>query len=267
MFAGIDIGSVTTKAVILDQEDKIRAFSYIPTSADQKKSGEDILSQALEKTGESRTGIKFIVSTGYGRRALASSNDVSPEIICHAVGTRFMFPDVRTIIDIGGQDSKIIVLDEKGNISKFEMNDKCAAGTGRFLEVLSERILNISIEELGEISLKSRNPSILSSVCTIFAESEVISYLSENRSKEDIAAGLHRSIAKRVIGMGTAGSIDFKEPVIFSGGVARNVGVIRSVEEVLGKKVTIPEDPQITAALGAAVLAKEKNKQVSDNNV
>lgn len=258
MFAGIDIGSVTTKAVILDEEEKIRAFSFMPTSANQQKSGEDILTQVLEKTGKPRNSIKYMVSTGYGRRALSFSNNVSPEIICHAVGTRFLFPDVRTIIDIGGQDSKIIVLDEKGNIIKFEMNDKCAAGTGRFLEILSERILNISLEELGPLSLESRNPAILSSVCTIFAESEVISYLSENKPKKDIAAGLHRSIAKRIIGMGTAGSISFKEPIVFSGGVARNIGVIRAIEEVLDKKVITPEEPQITAALGAAVLGKKK---------
>jgi predicted CoA-substrate-specific enzyme activase len=260
MFVGVDIGSVTTKAVILNQHDKILTFAMIPTTSDRHKSGEDVLDLALTKIGEDRSSIKYIVSTGYGRRSFTSSDDVSPEIICHARGTKFLFPEVRTIIDIGGQDSKIIELDEKGNISKFEMNDKCAAGTGRFLEVLSDRILNITLDELGPLSLKSKNPCILSSVCTIFAESEVVSYLSAGKTKEDIAAGLHRAIATRVISMGTTALINYKEPIVFSGGVARNVGVIKAIEEVLGKKVTTPKEPQITGALGAAVLAKERSK-------
>ena len=260
MFAGIDIGSITTKAVIINQQEEIRAFSLIPTSSDRQKSGGDVLELALDKIGKPRDVIKYIVSTGYGRRSFTSSDKVLPEIICHARGTKSLFPAVRTIIDIGGQDSKVIELDEEGGVSKFEMNDKCAAGTGRFLEVLTDRILNIALEELGPLSLKSKNPCILSSVCTVFAESEVISYLSEKRTKEDIAYGLHRAIAKRVIGMGTAASINYKEPIIFSGGVAKNIGVIKAIEGELGKKVTTPKEPQITAALGAAIFAKERSQ-------
>ena len=257
MFAGIDIGSVTTKAVIISEQEEIMVFSLIPTNYDQQKSGGDVLALALDKIGKSMDSIKYIVSTGYGRRSFALADKALPEIICHARGTKSLFPAVRTIIDIGGQDSKVIELDEEGRVSKFEMNDKCAAGTGRFLEVLTERILNVPLDELGPLSLKSKNPCILSSVCTVFAETEVISYLSEKKAKEDIAYGLHRAIAKRVIGMGTAGSIDYKEPIVFSGGVARNIGVIKAIEEELGKKVATPEEPQITAALGAAIFAKE----------
>jgi predicted CoA-substrate-specific enzyme activase len=260
MFAGIDIGSVTTKAVILNHDQEILAFSVIPTVSDRNKSGKDVLESVLGKIGESWSSIKYIVSTGYGRRSFTSANDISPEIICHAKGTKALFPQVRTIIDIGGQDSKIIELDEEGNINKFEMNDKCAAGTGRFLEVLSERILNIPLDELGSLSLRSENPCLLSSVCTIFAESEVVSYLSDGKTKEDIAAGLHRAIATRVIGMGTAALINYREPIVFSGGVARNIGVIKAIEEVVGKKVTTPGEPQITAALGAALLAKARGQ-------
>lgn len=260
MFVGIDIGSVTTKAVIIDQYEKIREFSVIPTSSDRHKSGEDVLNLALDKIGKKRDSIHYIVSTGYGRRSFASSDKVLPEIICHAKGTKCLFPEVRTLVDIGGQDSKVIEMDEKGHVLKFEMNDKCAAGTGRFLEVLTERILNIHIEELGPLSLKSKDPCVLSSVCTVFAESEVISYLSEKKAREDIAYGLHKAIARRVIGMGRSGSIKYKEPIIFTGGVAKNIGVIKAIEEELQKKVKTPEEPQITAALGAAIFAKENGQ-------
>ena len=255
MFAGIDIGSITSKAVIIDEQEKIVAFSLLATTYDRQKSGADVLKLALEKAEKPDDTIKYIVSTGYGRRSFTSSNKVLPEIVCHARGTRFLFPTVRTIIDIGGQDSKVIELDEDGNVSKFEMNDKCAAGTGRFLEVLTERILNLSLEELGSLSLKCKSPCILSSICTVFAESEIISYLSENKAKEDIVCGMNKAIAKRVVNMGTAGLIDYKEPIVFSGGVAKNIGVVKAIEEELGKKVLTPEEPQITAALGAALFA------------
>jgi len=257
MFIGIDIGSVTTKAVIIDEQGELMVFSVILTSYNRQKSGEDVLELALGKIRKSKEAIKYIVSTGYGRRSFTLSNKVFPEIICHAKGTKFLFPAVKTIIDIGGQDSKVIELDEKGNVCKFEMNDKCAAGTGRFLEVLTERILNCSIEDLGPLSIKCQNPCILSSICTVFAETEIVSLLSENKVKEDIACGMHKAIAKRVISMGATGQVSYEEPIIFSGGVAKNIGVVRAIEEELGKKVILPREPQITAALGAAILARE----------
>jgi len=257
MFAGIDIGSVTTKAVVVDGEDRVTAFALLNTTYDRNRSGANALKQALEKTGIPNSDIKYTVATGYGRRSFDSSDKVLPEIICHAEGTKFLFPTTRTIIDIGGQDSKVIELDTEGNVSKFEMNDKCAAGTGRFLEVLTERILNLPLEDLGPLSLKCKNPCVLSSICTVFAESEIISYLSENRAKEDIICGMNKAIAKRVINMGIAGQIKYLEPVVFSGGVAKNVGVVRAIEEEIGKKVIVPAEPQITAALGAALFAKK----------
>ena len=259
-FAGIDIGSVTTKAVLLNGRDEILAFTLIPTSYDRQKSGADVLGLALQKSGKPRDDIKYIVSTGYGRRALTYANKVLPEIICHAKGTKFLFPTASTIIDIGGQDSKVIELDDDGRVIRFDMNDKCAAGTGRFLEVLTERILNIAIEELGPLSLKSKNPCTLTSVCTVFAESEIISLLSENKAQEDIAYGMSKAIAKRVISMGAGGQVNFVEPIVFSGGVARNTGVVKAIEVELGKKVATLEQPQITAALGAAIFAKESAK-------
>jgi len=257
MFVGIDIGSVTTKALILDEHKNILAFSLMPTEYDRHKSGEECLELALGKARRSRDDIECIVSTGYGRRSFTGSDKVLPEIICHAKGTKFLLPETRTIIDIGGQDSKIIELDGEGNIARFEMNDKCAAGTGRFLEVLTERLLDLPLEELGPLSVKAKDPVTLTSVCTVFAETEIISLLSENQSKEDIAYGMHQAIAKRVISMGAAGQISYQEPIVFSGGVAKNIGVVKAIEEVLGKKVVVLKEPQITAALGAAIAAEE----------
>jgi predicted CoA-substrate-specific enzyme activase len=258
IFAGIDIGSVSTKAVLINRREEVLAFSLIPTSYDRRQSGAEVLKLALAESGKEKGDIKYTVSTGYGRRAFTPADKVLPEIVCHARGTRALLPAVRTIIDIGGQDSKVIQLDEAGLVTRFEMNDKCAAGTGRFLEVLTERILNLPIEELGPLSLKSRDPATLSSVCTVFAESEVLSLLSEHKAREDIAYGINRAIARRVIAMGGGGQISFEEPIVFSGGVARNIGVVRAIEEELGKKVITPDEPQITAALGAAILAKEQ---------
>ena len=260
MFAGIDIGSVTTKAVLINDKDETLAYSLIPTRYDRQESGAEVVKRALEIIRGSKNDIKYMVSTGYGRKAFSSPDKALPEIICHARGTKLLFPEVRTIIDIGGQDSKVIELDENGMVTRFEMNDKCAAGTGRFLEVLTDRILNLPIDELGPLALRSNQPCILSSVCTVFAESEIISLLSENMAKEDIAYGISRAIAKRVISMGTGGQIGYEEPIVFSGGVARNTGVAKAIGEELGKRIWSPENPQMPAALGAAIYAKEHIK-------
>jgi predicted CoA-substrate-specific enzyme activase len=262
LFAGIDIGSTTSKAVLLNGSNQILDFSIIPKGFDRNRSGEEVLHLALERAGKSINELDFIASTGYGRRALNISQKVIPEIICHAKGTYFLYPGVRTIIDIGGQDSKVIALGERGLVLKFEMNDKCAAGTGRFFEVLTDRILNISLNELGPLAMTSTNPCSLSSVCTIFAESEIISLLSSGVPKNDIAAGMHLAIAKRIVNMGKAGQISFEEPIIFSGGVAKNIHVAKTFEDILNKKVLAIEKPQITAALGVALAAKEELQPV-----
>jgi len=262
MFAGVDIGAATTKTVIINGQQEILAFSLLPTTYDREQSGTEALNLALAKIQKSGDAVKYIVSTGYGRRAFVSSDKVLPEIVCHAKGTKFLFPEVRTIIDIGGQDSKLIELDENGGVVRFEMNDKCAAGTGRFLEVLTERILNLPLAELGPLALKSKKHLTLSSVCTVFAESEILSFLSEHKAREDIAYGISKAIAKRVIGMGAGGQINYNKPIVFSGGVAKNIGVVKAIEEELGKEVITPKEPQITAALGAAIFAKERSHDV-----
>ena len=230
---GIDIGSRYIKFVLI--EDKK------PVIFQKKETGYNPLSTCKELLNQ--FSYDTLVATGYGRYLLEVQNSAKTitEIKAVARGVIEVLPSCRTIIDIGGQDSKIIALDEEGNISKFEMNDKCAAGTGRFLEVLSERILNLGVEELGSLSLKSKDPCTLSSVCTVFAESEVISYLSEHKKREDVAYGLSKAIARRVIGMGRAAQIRYQIPICFSGGVAKNVGVVRAIEEELGIPVLILE--------------------------
>ena len=257
MFAGVDIGSVTSKAVLLDTEGRMLTYFMVPTSYDRESCGKKALKMALQEINRTQEEITSLFATGYGRKAFTAADGTTSEILCHAEGTKYLIPHVRTIIDIGGQDSKVIALDGGGLISKFQMNDKCAAGTGRFLEILSERILNVKVEEIGQLSLKSEEPCKLSSVCTVFAESEIVSYLSEKRKRADIAYGLHCAIAKRVISMGRSIQIRFDEPICFSGGVARNSGVVKAVEEALGKRVMTPEKPQITAALGAAIYARK----------
>jgi len=264
LFAGVDIGSTTAKCVLLDEDGKELAFEYIPTEYDRNSSGEKILKIALDRAGAREEDIAYLVSTGYGRKSFERANMDIPEIIAHGAGTWKLLPGTRTIIDIGGQDSKVIELNEFGNVERFEMNDKCAAGTGRFFEVLTHRLLGIRMEDLSDLMKKSKNPCTISSMCTIFAESEIISYLSQKVPVEDIAAGTGRSIARRILAMGRSAQIQYPEPIVFSGGVAKNEAIAEIFTDLLQKKVTPVESPQSTAALGAALRArKEYQKQNS----
>jgi predicted CoA-substrate-specific enzyme activase len=260
LFAGIDIGSTTSKAVLIDEDGKIVNFSIIDTRFDRNQSGEDVLATALKAIGKSHEDLICVASTGYGRRSFNRSQKVLPEIVCHARGTDYLMPHTKTIIDIGGQDSKVIEIGAHGTVEKFEMNDKCAAGTGRFFEVLTGRLLNISLDELGPLALKSRNPSVISSMCTIFAESEIISFLSLGVPTEDIAMGMLISVAKRILAMGRQARIAFAEPIVFSGGTATNVAAKKAFEDLLEKPIIAIENPQITAALGVALFAMDERK-------
>lgn len=218
------------------------------------KAGESVLRSALEKAALSFDDLRYIISTGYGRRSVSFVNKAVSEIICHAAGVGSMMPQARTIIDIGGQDSKVIGLDDQGNVSNFVMNDKCAAGTGRFLEVMAG-ILDVKIGDIGPISLTSKDACTISSTCTIFAESEVVSLRAEGRSREDLLGGIHKAMAHRVAIMGK--SVGYKKNVVFTGGVAKNIGVRRAMENEIGLEILIPEEPQIMGALGAAILAQD----------
>ena len=203
----------------------------------------------------SLSGLDYVVSTGYGRHGLSFANKSVTEIMCHAKGAHFMIPETRTIVDIGGQDSKAIAVDEHGAVKDFAMNDKCAAGTGRFLEVMAGVLEVGSVDNMGPLSLKGEYPCRISSTCTIFAESEVISLRAEGRSREDLIAGVHRAVASRV-GM-MAKRLRISPELVFTGGVAKNIGMKAALEEEFGMGIMVPEEPQITGALGAALIAAE----------
>jgi len=255
--AGVDIGAATAKAVILNGGKELLSFSIMPTGHNVARAGESILNEALEKAGLSFNALKYIISTGYGRKAVEFADKPVTEIICHAAGAYQMMPHARTIIDIGGQDSKAIGLDDNGNVINFVMNDKCAAGTGRFLEVMAG-VLGLKVSDLGAVSLTSEDPCEISSTCTIFAESEVVSLRAEGRSREDLICGIHRAMSHRVAIM--AKPVGLKQEVVFTGGVAKNTGMKSALEKEMGLKISVPEEPQIMGALGAAILAEAQSR-------
>jgi len=256
---GVDIGSLGTKTVILNNEGKILSYDIVASGFDYKNAAEQSIANALKIAGCTIDDVNYIVSTGYGRGVLAASaiaDKEVTEIICHAKGAHMLFPDVRTIIDIGGQDSKIIRISDNGAVLNFVMNDKCAAGTGRFLEVMSSA-LSVELTELGDLMLSSEKVVPISSMCTVFAESEVISLFAEGVDKADIAAGIYRAIARRVTGL--VGQIISKTgQVTMTGGVAKSKGMIKALEKSLGIELVVAEEPQIMGALGAALIAHEK---------
>jgi predicted CoA-substrate-specific enzyme activase len=251
--AGVDIGSLTAKAVILEGK-SILGYAIIPTGTEVVKVAERSLSLALNNARVLRDQLAAIVATGYGRAKVPLARRFLTEITCDAKGARFLFPEARMVIDIGGQDSKVISLDGDGRVLDFTMNDKCAAGTGRFLEVMAQA-LRIDLSELGKASLRHNKRVAISSMCTVFAESEVVSLIAEGNAKEDILYGLHQAIAGRICAM--VRSLQIAEPVTLAGGVAKNISVRRAIEQDLKISVKVPFEPQIVAALGAAIFAQE----------
>ena len=254
---GIDVGSVSTEAVILDRTDKEngKIISYVITStgSNSKNAAKKSLEAACNNANISKDEIKAIVATGYGRVNIPFADRNITEISCHAKGVVSLFPDVKTVIDIGGQDSKVIKLDN-GNPIDFLMNDKCAAGTGRFLEVMA-KALEINLEHFADIFLNTNEKVDITSTCTVFAESEIVSLIGHGIDKNKIIKGLIYSIATRITSM--VERIGLEEPVCMTGGVAKNLGVVRALEEKLDTKISIPDEPQITGALGAAYLAQK----------
>ncbi|OPY70454.1 MAG: R-phenyllactate dehydratase activator [Syntrophorhabdus sp. PtaU1.Bin002] len=256
LVAGIDIGSITTEALLFDKEKGIVGYTIMQTGADSKKTAEMALKEVLAYPGKSASDISYIVSTGCGRKRATFAKESVTEITCIAKGVNYLFPDARTIIDIGGQDTKVIRVDERGRVIEFEMNDKCAAGTGRFVEVMA-KALNVELDKIGEISLQHKKELTISSICTVFAESEVISLVSEGEELEDILYGIHKAIADRTLGLiNRLGGVE--EQVIMAGGVAKNIGVVKALEKALDSSIKIHVEPQIVGALGAAILSLEK---------
>lgn len=252
---GIDSGSTSTNAVILDENKNIRAFSVVRTGAKSSQSADAALEDVLKKAGLTQEDISIIVSTGYGRVSIPFADKTVTEISCHGKGAHFLFPDVHTILDIGGQDSKAIRLNDNGEVVDFVMNDKCAAGTGRFLEMMA-RSLEISLDELGPVSLQSKEDIEISSMCSVFAESEVISLIAQNKEIADIAHGIHKAIAGKA--MSLLKRVGLNGGFMMTGGVAKNPGVVAVLEEQLGEKLNIYEEPEIVGALGAALYGVEE---------
>lgn len=250
--AGIDIGSITTKCAIFDGK-KILGSHLIFTGYSAENAGVRVFEELLAQLGLKDNEVRSIVSTGYGRGSVKFSHKAVTEITCHAAGAYFFNNKVRTIIDIGGQDSKAIAIDESGKVRDFVMNDKCAAGTGRFLEVMA-RALEVDLEQFGSISLMASYPSRISSLCTVFAESEVISLISKGEKRENIIAGIHESIASRVGSM--ALRIGITPVVMMTGGVAQNEGVVRAMEKKVGSSIEVHPLTQFAGAVGAAIIAQ-----------
>jgi predicted CoA-substrate-specific enzyme activase len=256
LVAGIDIGSITTEALLFDKDKGILGYTIMQTGADSKKTAETALEKVLAYPKKQISDVSYTVATGCGRKRASFAQQAITEITCIAKGVNHLFPEARTIIDIGGQDTKAIRIDEKGRVVEFEMNDKCAAGTGRFIEVMA-KALNVDLDKIGDISLAHKKELAISSICTVFAESEVISLVSEGEELEDILYGIHKAIADRTMGLiNRLGGV--QKEVIMAGGVAKNVGVVKALEKVLDAQLKIHIEPQIVGALGAAILALEK---------
>jgi (R)-2-hydroxyacyl-CoA dehydratese activating ATPase len=252
-FSGIDLGSTMTKTVIIDEKEKICASVIIHTGANHRRLANKVIEEALVQAGLTFNELSYLVATGYGRINVPFADRQITELTCHARGISSMFPDVRLAIDIGGQDAKGLKINGS-KLVDFVMNDKCAAGTGRFLEVIADA-LGLSLENLGSISLKSANKVTINSTCTVFARQEIISRISEGVPVKDILAGMHDAIASRVARM--VERLKIEPDVVFTGGVAKNIGVVKALGEKLGCGILVPEEPMLSGAIGAALLAKE----------
>jgi len=250
--AGVDVGSTQTKAVILDEEGRIVSRSLTDTGANVMQAAERSYREALTKAGLTEEEIGYVIGTGYGRYRVTFGNTQVTEISCHARGAAHMFPGTHTVLDMGGQDSKAIHTNEKGEVLDFCMNDKCAAGTGRFLGAASAA-LDIPLEELGPTALKSERPVRISTTCTVFAESEILSWLGKGKKIEDILLGVHQSMASRSISL--LRRVGIEDQVTFTGGVAKNIGMVKVLERLMDRRLNVGEQSHYMGALGAALFA------------
>jgi len=252
-YAGIDVGAITAKAAIVD-ESQLIASAVLAAGFHRAEAARQVLALAMERAGLQRGQIAALVATGYGRVQVEEADRTVTEITCHGRGAFWLCPDVRTVIDIGGQDSKGIALSAQGKVLDFVMNDKCAAGTGRFLEVMAHA-LEEDLERFGELSQAATRRVAISSTCTVFAESEIVTHIAGGAPKPAIIAGIHEAIAARVAAM--VARIPVLNVVMLTGGVARNGGVVRMLQEKLGREIVVRPEAQITGAIGAALFARE----------
>jgi len=251
---GVDSGSTSTDAVIVDGAGKVVASVIVPTGAKATQSARRAKEEVLAAAGLTESDMALRVATGYGRDNIPDMDTAITEITCHARGAHYLAPEASTIIDIGGQDSKVIHLDEKGGVSNFVMNDKCAAGTGRFMEMMA-RTLEMSLEDFCATGLRWKKEVRISSMCTVFAESEVVSLVAEDTPTPDIIHGLCESVARKTATL--AKRVNGEPPYLMTGGVANNLGVVKALGEVLGAPVRTHEESQLCGAIGAALLGLE----------
>jgi len=252
--AGVDVGSTQTKSIVINEARQIVGRALIDTGANVIQAAENAYTRALEDGGIREEEVEYVIGTGYGRYKVTFGNTQVTEISCHARGAAHMFPATRTVLDMGGQDTKAIRVGGNGEIIDFCMNDKCAAGTGRFLGAAASA-LEIPLPNLGPTAMKAERPVRISTTCTVFAESEVLSWLGKGKKIEDILMGVHQSIAKRSIGL--MRRVGVEDQVTFTGGVAKNIGMIYALEDNLGIKLNVSDDSHFMGALGAALFAMD----------
>jgi predicted CoA-substrate-specific enzyme activase len=260
---GIDIGSAFSKAVIMGGG-KVVSHHIMPSGGNYKLTAEEVVKKALAKAKLSLGDIGYIVATGYGASNVSFANEVATDLSCQGKGLSYIFPSVRTVIDIGGQFTRVFRVNERGKVTAFLQSEKCAAGSGRFLQVIA-KVLQIKLEDIGKLSLKSKNRVDFNTGCAVFAESEAISRIAEGALKEDILAGLHRTLAAKIQTMVARVGIEPDCAVV--GGGAKDIGLVRALGESLSSKLLVPEEPQIVAALGAALLAEEKAASIKVTNL
>ncbi len=253
-FAGIDSGSTSTDVVILNKEKEIITGIILPTGAGAAIGAERALEEALKDANLQREDIDALVTTGYGRTAIQDGDKSITEITCHARGAHYLNPEVRTVVDIGGQDSKVIRLDETGAVVNFVMNDKCAAGTGRFLEMMA-RTMEMSLDKMSVTGLQYDEDITISSMCTVFAESEVVSLIAQNKKTDDIVHGLNKAVAAKTASL--VKRVGGEDKYMMTGGVSKNQGLVRTLEEKLGAELVISDKAQLCGALGAALFAAD----------
>ncbi|MCX6059761.1 MAG: acyl-CoA dehydratase activase [Chloroflexi bacterium] len=250
--AGVDVGSTQTKAIIINEAREIVGRSLIDTGANVVLAAENAYDEALKNSAIQEEEVEYVIGTGYGRYRVTFGNAQVTEISCHARGASHMFPNTKTVLDMGGQDTKAIRVSPNGEVLDFCMNDKCAAGTGRFLGAAAAA-LDIPLSELGSVAMQSERPVKISTTCTVFAESEVLSWLGKGKKIEDILWGVHLSIASRSVGL--LRRVGIEEELTFTGGVTKNPGVIKALEQAIGFKLNISDDSHYIGALGAALFA------------
>jgi predicted CoA-substrate-specific enzyme activase len=247
---GIDIGSSFSKAVLLEERTML-SYATIPSGGNYAETARKVSAAAIEKAGISETDISTIIATGYGAAAVDLADRISSDIMCHAAGIRHFFPSARTVLDIGGQFCRAIKMDGNGRVTNFLHNEKCASGSGKFLQVIA-RMLHINIEDIGALSLESENPVRFTTGCAVFAESEAVSRIAEGAIPADILAGVHAAMSAKIANLTVR--LGLSRDCVATGGAAKDMGLVRALEKELGVKVLVPEEPQISAALGAALL-------------